>query len=68
MLLAYKYREGTGNLMDVPTPIYIWLPWSSVLLGGVIFWFYLRFKKGHTVKYPGYDCLEGDKKINAKSD
>ena len=55
MILAYKYREGTGNLLDNPTPCYIWLPWSTVILSGVLFWFYLRFKKGHTVKYPGYD-------------
>ena len=55
MILAYKYREGTGNLLDNPTPWYIWLPWSTVILSGVLFWFYLRFKKGHTVKYPGFD-------------
>jgi hypothetical protein len=55
MLLTYKYREGTGNLVDAPTPWYIWLPWTSVILGSILFWFYLRFKKGHTVKYPGYE-------------
>ena len=56
MLLAYKYREGTGNLIDAPTPWYIWLPWSSALIGGALYWFYLRFKTGHTVKYPGFEA------------
>ena len=56
MILAYKYREGTGNLLDNPTPWYIWLPWSAALIAGVAFWFYLRFKKGHTVKYPGHEA------------
>ena len=56
MILAYKYREGTGNLIDAPTPWYIWIPWTVALLGGVTFWFYLRFKKGHTIKYPGFEA------------
>ena len=55
MILAYKYREGTGNLQDVPTPIYIWLPWTATMAAGVAYWFYLRFKKGHTIKYPGFE-------------
>ena len=55
MILAFKYREGTGNLIDAPTPIYIWLPWSASLVGSIVWWFYLRFKKDHTVKYPGYE-------------
>ena len=55
MILAYKYREGTGNLQDVPTPIYIWLPWTATMAAGIAYWFYLRFKKGHTIKYPGFE-------------
>ena len=55
IILCYKYRADTGNLIDAPTPWYIWLPWSAVIIGCVVFWFYLRFKDGHTVKYPGYE-------------
>ena len=54
IIVCYKYREGTGNILDNPTPAKVWLPWSFTLVGCVAFWFYLRFKKGHTVKYPGY--------------
>lgn len=57
MLLTYKYREGTGNLvLDAVTPVYIWLPWTVALSSLAGYWFYLRFKKGHTVKYPGFEA------------
>ena len=52
ILIAYKYRDGTGHITDVPTPWYIWVPWTLsaiILIGGYL---YLRFKPGHTVKYP----------------
>ena len=55
LLVCYKYREGTGNIVDAPTPIYIWLPWTLTIGSFAGFWFYLRFKKGHTVKYPGFE-------------
>jgi len=55
IILCWKYRAGTGNLIDAATPIYVWLPWTAVFVGCIIFWFYLRFRKGHTVKYPGYE-------------
>ena len=55
MILTYKYREGTGNLEDAPTPWYIWGPWTTVILGAALYWFYLRFRQGHTVKYPGFE-------------
>ena len=55
MILAYKYREGTGNLIDAPTPWYSSFPWTAFFVAGVTYWFYLRFKKGHTVKYPGFE-------------
>jgi hypothetical protein len=52
-ILCYKYREGTGHINhDAETPFYIWGPWvltSIVLIG---YWLYLRFKPGHTIKYP----------------
>lgn len=54
MLIAYKYRKDTGHLTDDPTPIYIWLPWLTGLSMCSGFYLYLRFKKDHTVKYPGY--------------
>lgn len=54
ILTAYKYREGTGHLSDDPTPFYIWFPWTAGFLGCLVFYVYLRFKSGHTVKYPGY--------------
>ena len=53
LILCWKYREGTGNINWVPTPIYIWLPWLTTIVGGIGFWFYLRFKNEATVKYPG---------------
>ena len=40
------------------TPIYIWLPWFIFYASMIIFWVYLRFKEGHTIKYP----LDGKKK------
>ena len=55
LVLAYKYREGTGHLIDAPTPIYKWLPWTITFIAMVLFWFYLRTKKDHTVMYPSID-------------
>jgi hypothetical protein len=55
ILIAYKYREGTGHITDEPTPWYIWLPWSASFLAICSFWLYLRFKPDHTVIYPGYN-------------
>lgn len=54
ILIAYKYREGTGHITDEPTPWYIWLPWSVAIIVLAGFWLFLRFKPDHTVKYPGY--------------
>jgi len=53
IIIAYKYRDGTGHIADAETPWYIYIPWTLgtlALIGGYI---YLRFKPGHTVKYPG---------------
>lgn len=55
LVVIYKYREGTGNLLNDPTPWYIWVPWSLSILSLFAFWIYLRFKPDHTVKYPGID-------------
>ena len=48
---SYKYREGTGNLLDNPTPLYISIPWSIFFAWMALTWLYLRFKPGHTVKH-----------------
>jgi len=53
--MCYKYRVGTGNITDAPTPFYIWGPWSFAFLSIAAFWVHLRFKEGHTVKYPGIE-------------
>jgi len=54
ILIAYKYREGTGHITDEPTPWYIWIPWLTSIVGVTVFWLYLRFKPDHTLIYPGY--------------
>jgi hypothetical protein len=52
-LLCWKYREDTGHIiMDAVTPAYIYMPWIIGFSSILIFWLYLRFKKGHTIKYP----------------
>jgi hypothetical protein len=52
-ILCYKYREDTGHInMEAVTPWYIWLPWTLFFGGMIAFWLYLRFKYGHTTKYP----------------
>ena len=54
ILIAYKYRRGTGHISDDPTPWYIWMPWSFGILFCIGFWMYLRLKPDHSIKYPGY--------------
>ena len=54
-LLCWKYRENTGHINKdaaMNTPIYNWGPQALVLVWALCFWFYLRFKEGHTTKYP----------------
>jgi len=50
-VISWKFRHGTGNLLDNPTPLYISLPWiiSSAIL--VFYYLYLRFKKNRVTKY-----------------
>ena len=52
LLIAYKYREGTGHITDTPTPWYIFYPWTLSALALAIGFVYLRFKPDATVKYP----------------
>jgi hypothetical protein len=50
-IVCYKYREGTGNILDNPTPLYISVPWAIFFIYITVTWLYLRFKPGHTVKF-----------------
>ena len=50
-LLVWKYRYGTGNLIFAETPVYIWLPWTVVIVACIALWLYLRFNPGRTKKY-----------------
>jgi len=51
-LCCWKFRENAGNIIYAETPFYIWMPWTFGITSIFVFWFYLRFKKGHTTKYP----------------
>lgn len=62
MILCWKYRKGTSHIQEnAVTPIYIWLPWTVFFLGIGAYWLYLRFKKGHTTKYPIQDKKQSKK-------
>lgn len=53
MIMCYKYRKNTGHIQhDAITPFYIWGPWTFAFVAMIYKWFQLRFKKGHTTKYP----------------
>lgn len=63
--LCYKYRKNTGNIIeDAVTPWYIWVPWTGSLLAIALYWMYLRFKEGATVKWIDEDEAETRKKYN----
>jgi hypothetical protein len=52
-IVCWKYRKNTGHINeDAVTPLYIWFPWFAAYGGMAVFWVYLRFKEGHTIKYP----------------
>ena len=53
VMIVYKYRKDTGHINeDVHTPFYIWFPWVAWYSSMILYWVYLRFKPGHTTKYP----------------
>lgn len=53
MICNWKYKENTGHLiLDAPTPFLAWFPWFIFYGSMFVFWIYLRFKEGHTIKYP----------------
>jgi len=54
-ILCWKYRENTGHINKdaaLNTPIWNWGPQAGVVIWCIVFWLYLRFKTGHTTKYP----------------
>lgn len=62
-LVCWRYRFGTGHILDNPTPIYIWLPWTLFFVFLFVYWVYLRFGSRYTPKYPGekgYFAVEKD--------
>ena len=64
MLMCWKYQYNTGHINHgVSTTVYIWLPWFLFYGGMAVFWVYLRFKPGHTTKYP----VSGESKKKVKS-
>lgn len=63
IVLCWKYREGTGNILYNPTPAYKWVPWTLGISALVIYWVYLRFRPNHTVKYPGFENPHSPSKI-----
>jgi len=51
--MCWKFRHGTGHIdFDAPTPLIVWLIWIPFFAWMNIHWLYLRFKPGHTTKYP----------------
>lgn len=64
-ILCWKYRENTGHIdkeAAINTPIFIWGPHVFYLIFSAVFWLYLRFKPGHTTKYP-VELSKSNKKI-----
>jgi len=63
-ILCYKYKKGTGHInMDAETPFYIWFPWTASFLAMILFWVYLRFKPGHSIKYPAGSKISDVKRV-----
>jgi len=60
VLLSWKMRTGAGNMQDVDTPLYILVPWTATIAICLVFYLYLRFKKGATSKLNGREqfCIK----------
>jgi hypothetical protein len=52
VFLCWKYRKGTGNILNNPTPLWKSLPYAIFFTVIAVTWLYLRFKKNRTKKYP----------------
>jgi hypothetical protein len=62
-ITCYKYRKGTGNLLDNPTPIWVTIPWILTFGFMVFFWLYLRFKPDRTKKFKERPEITETKKV-----
>ena len=52
-IMCWKYRFGTGHIQhDAEHKWYHWFFWLVFYAWLGIHWLYLRFKDGHTTKYP----------------
>lgn len=60
VVISWKFRHGAGNIVDAQWPLYVLIPWLTVIIVCFTFYVYLRFKPGHTTIY-------GDKKSNKKN-
>ena len=65
--ISYKFRHGTGNLLDNPTPLYITIPWIITLLGLTAFYLHLRLRTNRTTKYGDTQWEIERKQQSAKS-
>jgi hypothetical protein len=61
LILCWRYREGTGNIIWGPTPFYIWGSWAAGFGALALLWLYLRFKPSASVKYPGINKVNHEK-------
>jgi hypothetical protein len=48
---CYKYREGTGNLQNNPTSLWVSIPWGIIFAFFGAYWIYLRTKVDRTKKF-----------------
>ena len=54
-LICWKYRFNTGHIdfeAAANTSFYIWGTYAGIIAFMYSYWLYLRFKPGHTIKYP----------------
>ena len=66
---AWKYRYGTGHILFenvAGTPFYNYGTQLICYTGLLCYWFYLRFKPGHTIKYPIEADYETGEKVKVK--
>lgn len=42
-MLSWKFRERAGNNLDATLPLYVVVPWTLAIVGGTLYYVYLRF-------------------------
>ena len=63
-LISWKFRHNAGNLVDAHWPNYVVIPWSVVIGTCLLYYFYLRFKTGHTQMFKAIpEKIPTDKKL-----